>query len=130
MGSWGSQLAAGTSLPVLTGCNSQLLMRPKAVDFCGDGAFFLRRIRWSSWGSSSAVAAAVAHQDDCLPDCARGRYRVYAVAVWLTRVRECSDSRIQFTRLAYEFLVGHPPGITLGPHVVSAPLGVGATRCP
>jgi hypothetical protein len=124
-----AHVARATSPPGLTGCSGQHLIRPQAIDFCGDGAFFLRNVRWASWESSWAVAAAVAHQDDCQPDCARGTYHVYAVAVWLTRVRKCSDARVQFTRLAYRFLVRHPVGITLGPHVVRAPL-LGTTRCP
>jgi hypothetical protein len=122
--------AALSGTPMLTGCVGKSLIRPEAIDFCGDGVFFLRRIRWASWGRSSAVAAGMAHQDDCRPDCARGHYRLYPVAVWLTRVRTCSDYRVQYTRLVYEFLVHHPAGIKSGPLVVTAPLGAGAACCP
>jgi hypothetical protein len=122
--------AASSRLPVLTGCLGNSLVRPKAVDFCGDGAFFLRQIKWATWSRSSAVGAAVAHQDDCRPDCADGTYHLYPVAVWLTRPRTCSDRRVQFTRVNYEFLARHPAGIRFGPYVVNAPLGVDTTRCP
>jgi hypothetical protein len=45
-------------------------------------------------------------------------------------VRTCSDYRVQYTRLVYEFLVHHPAGIKSGPLVVTAPLGAGAACCP
>jgi hypothetical protein len=122
---------AGTlDKPVLSGCGGRLLVRPARIDFCGDGSFYLTGLSWAAWGPSGAVAAALAHQNDCVPFCAAGHYHTYAVAVWLTRVRKCSDGRAQFTRLSYEFLARTPPHISSGPLVVMAPLGVGAARCP
>lgn len=122
--------AAPTRLPVLTGCDGSILVRPAALSFCGDGNFYLTAIKWAAWGTSGAVAAAVAHQNDCNPYCAAGHFHVYNAAVWLTRAKKCSDGRIQYTRLSYEFLSRSPPHISLGPHAIRAALGVGPTRCP
>lgn len=116
--------------PVLTGCAGQLLLRPPSISFCGDGNFYLTGITWAAWGRFGAVGAAIAHQNDCASFCAGGHYSLYNAAVWLTRPRRCSDGRIQYTRLAYVFLTRSPPRISPGPHVLNAPLAVGAARCP
>ena len=122
--------AAMPRSPVLSGCLNKLLVRPSRIDVCGDGNFFLTDLRWASWSPSGAVGAAVAHQNDCTPSCAAGRYHLYSAAVWLTRARTCSDGRIQYTRLSYEFLALRPAHIAAGPHVVTAPLDLGAAHCP
>jgi hypothetical protein len=116
--------------PLLSGCVDQRLVRPARIDFCGDGNFYLTGIVWAAWDTSGAVGAAVAHQNDCVPFCAGGHYHTYSAAVWLTRARTCSDGRLQFTRLSYLFLLQRPSHLSAGPHLVTAPLGVPAARCP
>lgn len=132
-------LAAGASamptqppVPVLGSCLNKPLVRPKRIDVCGDGNFYLTNVRWASWDASGAVGAAIAHQNDCNPYCAAGHFHVYSAAVWLSRVRLCSDHRIQYTRLSYAFLARPPRPISAGPHVLAAPLGYygGSVHCP
>jgi hypothetical protein len=115
--------------PVLGGCPSGLLVRPSSIGFCGDGNFNLIRLRWSRWTAKGAAASGVAYENDCSPFCADGHFHNYDVTVALGRPRRCSDHRIEFTRLYYEYVRSRPPGVGAAKHVITAPLNVD-TRCP
>ena len=115
--------------PALGGCTGHALVRPSSLDFCGDGAFYIRRLKWSNWTKTGAAAAGQAHQNDCLPSCAAGHSHVYPVMVALSRPELCSNGRREYTRLTYRFLADKPPYISSGPHPLTTPLGVYGPRC-
>ena len=98
--------------------------------FCGDGNFYITTLRWSSWTKTGAAATGQAHQNACVPFCAGARYEAYPVIVDLAQPVSCSDGRREYTLLTYRFVARKPPHISAGPHIITAPLGVGGPRCP
>lgn len=50
-------------------------VRPgKYVLACGDGNFYVSRLRWVRWSASVGIARAQATLNDCRPDCAEGHF--------------------------------------------------------
>lgn len=74
---------------------------------CGDGNFFVTDLRWTRWDVSRASATGIGHQNDCTPDCARGHFHAYAVAVRLSGPVVCVGVN-EFTRLSWRFLNRKP----------------------
>ena len=114
----GVRAAAGAAprLPLFAGCSSSApTLRPRSILVaCGDGNFFTTGLTWSRWGITDAVAAGTGHQNDCTPDCARGRFRLYPVDVRLWRPETCVDGRREFTRFSYRFVGNKPAGVVRG----------------
>ncbi|WP_424215975.1 hypothetical protein ACN20G_27910 (plasmid) [Streptomyces sp. BI20] len=70
--------------PVLLDCAAEPVVRP--ADYllaCGDGNSALADLRWSSWGPDRAEATGTNRANDCVPDCAAGRFRSHRVHVTL-----------------------------------------------
>lgn len=110
-----SALAApgGSSLPAFSGCfGIGKTVRPQSILFaCGDGGFYVNHLHWSRWTSASATALGIGHQNDCIPDCARGHFHAYAgVSVRLRRPENCTRRRRLFTRVTVRFTRQKPPG--------------------
>ena len=69
---------------------------------CGDGGFYITGLRWSHWSQRDAAGTGAAHLNDCVPDCAAGRFHTYPIAVELSRPQTCGKARVlQFTRLKW-----------------------------
>jgi hypothetical protein len=90
---------------------AQDLYKPKSVIVaCGDGAFQLAKLHWSSWTSSKATATGVAKVNSCKPNCASGNFKSYSVKVTLKKPKTCSGARV-WHKLYVTFLNGkHPSG--------------------
>jgi hypothetical protein len=105
--------------PHFAGCKSFFsrtvpgAVRPRSIIFaCGDGNFYVTGITWSRWGMREALGIGVGHQNDCLPDCARGRFRSYRVAIQLDRALECGHAKLpQFTHALWAFTAAKPAGV-------------------
>jgi hypothetical protein len=89
-------------------------VRPRSIVLaCGDGNFYLTRIAWTRWGTREALGVGVGDQNDCLPDCARGRFLSYRVAVQLDRALDCGPAKLpQFTRALWVFTAAKPVGVS------------------
>jgi|HubBroStandDraft_4_1064222.scaffolds.fasta_scaffold38279_2 hypothetical protein len=61
-------------------------VRPDRIVFGTDGTHIITHLQWSRWQSSGAQAVGRYHIDNCVPDCAGGRYHVYRVTMLLSRV--------------------------------------------
>jgi hypothetical protein len=84
------------------------VFRPQSITVaCADDNFRVTKIRWTSYGRSSASGRGRARIDTCDPDCVSGTFRTYQVSVRLSGVRQCGDVP-QFTRLVVVFR-GTPP---------------------
>jgi hypothetical protein len=110
-------LARVTALPRFGGCKTFFsrsvsgLVRPRSIMLaCGDGNFYLTRIAWTRWGIRQALGNGVGHQNDCVPDCAGGRFHTYRVSVRLDNaMMNCGAQKVaQFTRASYIF-IGEKP---------------------
>lgn len=114
-----------TPVPSFLGCPGLApQVRPRSIVVaCGDGNFYLDRLKWSHWSAKVAVADGLGHQNDCRPDCVRGRFHVYAVTVRLTRPEVCRAGRLLFTRFSYSFVASKPVG-SARTNVLTAPFYV------
>lgn len=105
--------AAGASgaapLPGFVGCRAftsaqpRPVVRPRSiVAACADANLYFTGLRWSSWTATRAAATGVAHQNDCTPSCAAGRFHTYRARVTLWAPRACAGKR-ELTKLGYRF---------------------------
>lgn len=70
---------------VVVDCFSKAQMYPaEYLLACGDGNNRLVKLRWSTWGLSTATATGIDMVNDCRPYCAAGRFRAYPVTVTLS----------------------------------------------
>lgn len=65
------------------------------------------RIQWRRWTGREALASASMIAGDCVPSCARGRFRSYPLALTLSRPAMVGGQRL-FTRLSYRFTGARP----------------------
>ena len=126
-GCGGHALHTASPVPVLGSVTGEPLTRPSSLSFGGDGSFYVTGLTWSRW-SETAAATGRAHQNDCVPFCAKGHYHVYRVTVRLSRPMICSNGRLEYTRISYRFVSKKPARIA-ALHRFSAPLGV-HPHCP
>lgn len=109
--------------PVLVDCFWHAHVRP--TDFmiaCGDGNSRLTSLRWSSWGTNTAVATGVNVVNDCKPYCAAGRFHAHPVIVRLDRPHPWKKNpRLEhYTRMSLSYTgSSRPAGF---PRVVTYPL--------
>jgi hypothetical protein len=89
------------NVPVLVDLYGQPVIRPTRIDFGGDGGFYLTGLAWTRWAASGAAATGKAHENDCVPSCAAGHYRVYRAKITLASVKHCASGRLAFTRIRY-----------------------------
>jgi hypothetical protein len=95
-------VAATTAVPVLVNCAMKAQTRPgQYVLACGDGNFYLDRLNWAAWGSSSAFAEGINTFNDCVPFCAGGHFHSFPVlaALWRAEPRPGHAGQRYFTRL-------------------------------
>jgi hypothetical protein len=105
--------AHAAPVPKLAGCvpGATPTVRPKEVIVaCGDANFYFTNLRWSAWNATRAVAAGIAHLNDCKPYCAAGHFHTYAIALTLTRPHTCKSGNREFTRMTWRFTAKRPEG--------------------
>lgn len=89
-------------------CGPMQSAPPRLVLACGDGNFYLTNLAWKGWGTRSATATGTAHENDCMPYCAAGRFHTYPVRVTTSGIRSCGAARA-YGRLHVAFPTAHPP---------------------
>lgn len=67
----------------ILGCDEKLHVHPGEFDIACDGSWYLSGIRWTTWNRTMATGTAVSNVDNCLPNCATGKFiRENAVVVF------------------------------------------------
>jgi hypothetical protein len=67
-------------------------VRPATIILaCADANVELTRLRWTSFGGSTARATGDYTYNGCMPDCAAGHFHSYPIAVVLSAPRKCPD---------------------------------------
>jgi hypothetical protein len=83
-------LAASGSGRVLAPECSKAVYKPYQLLLGCDGSDYLTGLHWQAWTRRSATGTAINKVDDCTPDCARGHFHAYPVAVTLSRPKRCA----------------------------------------
>lgn len=79
--------AVAHAVPVKTiiDCNGRRLVRPTEIVFtCADYGDQIQSLRWATWGAQTAAGDGYEHVNQCVPDCADGKWAVFPVHVELT----------------------------------------------
>ena len=91
---------------------TQNVYKPRSITVaCADANFRLTKVKWSSYGATTASGTARARIDTCDPNCVSGTFQTYPARVSLSQVKQCGDVP-QFTRLAVTFTATRPTGYT------------------
>jgi hypothetical protein len=98
--------AAGASAasPVkITNCN-KALSRPKQVTLtCADANTGLGKLKWASFGGSSAKASGTLETNTCKPNCAAGKVVRYPVSVTASKPRSCGSGLRVYGKVTLRF---------------------------
>src|SRR5437762_13262759 len=95
-------LLLATTATVLTGCTHTAHVRPSSIMIaCGDGNFYITKLHWTRWAASIATATGIAHRNDCVPDCAGGRFHTFRVSVRLSNPVVCVAGRREFATIRW-----------------------------
>ena len=100
--------------------------KPRSVHpFSADGNASLYRLRWRGWGKSRAYGKGRAVANNCIPNCADGRFvRRRGARVTLYRLR-AGDCRGQDARFYTRARLWFPRGLGLRPFTVKLKTGCG-----
>ncbi len=66
-------------------CANKPVVRPKEFDIFCDGSGALVKLAWTSWNGTEATGTGVQYVDNCLPNCAQGKWTHENVLVVLWR---------------------------------------------
>jgi hypothetical protein len=55
-------------------CANQPQVRPRTFDLFCDGSGSFTGLTWSTWNASTATATGVLYVDNCVPNCAQGKW--------------------------------------------------------
>jgi hypothetical protein len=96
----------------LAECGDKPLYKPKRVIIaCGDGAFRVVKLKWSTWTRNTAVGRGIGKVNTCRPSCAEGKFKSYPVKLTPGKPKSCPTNGRQFTRLTYTFTGKKPAGV-------------------
>jgi hypothetical protein len=103
--------ATATTHVRLAGCGDKPAYKPKRVIIaCGDGAFRVHGLKWSTWTRKTAIGNGTADVLSCNPSCAEGKFKSYPIKLTADRAKACPKNGRQFTRLTYSFKNKKPRG--------------------
>jgi hypothetical protein len=75
--------------PFAINCANTQFKPKKIVIACGDAGIWLGKLRWSSWGATSASGSGVFNWNDCTPNCSKGQIKSVPVKVTLSKPKTC-----------------------------------------
>jgi len=87
---------------VAVNCQARAQVRPSTFTLaCADANDNLAHLSWASWSPGMASATGVQEENDCVPDCAAGRFRGYPVDVvfWGTGTVPGQPGRQRYTEV-------------------------------
>ena len=56
-------------------CANKPVVRPKEFDIFCDGSNALVKLAWTSWNGTEAIGTGVQYIDNCVPNCAQGKWQ-------------------------------------------------------
>jgi hypothetical protein len=103
-------LSSGTPKKAyIDNCGKHVMHPKKLVTACGDGNYYLAKLKWKHWGHKATTAGGWAHANLCQPNCAAGKFHTYKVAVKASKLRACHGRR-DYTRLTVYYTKHKPKG--------------------
>lgn len=105
--------AASAAAPVkITNCN-KAVSRPKQMTLtCGDANTGLSKLKWSSFGGTSANGSGTFETNTCEPNCSAGKVVRYPVTVAASSPRSCKAGLRVYGKLQLKFTGRVPSSIS------------------
>jgi len=104
---------AASSRMVVFNCLNRAQVRPKSFMLtCADGNDYLTGLAWTNWTPALATATGKQMENDCVPNCARGRFHSYPafIVFWRSEpVAHLHHGKKYFTRVALLYPGARPP---------------------
>lgn len=97
--------------PVVFTCLNHAVVRPGSYMLaCADGGHFLAGLSWQSWTPASATATGRDEQNDCLPNCAEGKFHSYPAIVvfWRSEPVAHHPGETYYSRVTVLYPGAHP----------------------
>lgn len=110
-------VAAKAAKPVVIntcGSGGPAFTRPRDFGLSCDGSDSLIRLRWARWALRGASGHGAEALNDCLPDCANGKFRFYPVHVnfWGTAPVAGHPGEVRYTHYTLRYTEKVPSGLT------------------
>ncbi|NMO01869.1 hypothetical protein HH308_11670 [Gordonia sp. TBRC 11910] len=87
--------------PIVFDCLGHPVVRPSEIVMtCADANDEILNIRWQSWGAGSANGTGTEHANQCVPDCADGKWAVFPVRLGLSQPVNGAFSLMALTPVA------------------------------
>jgi hypothetical protein len=97
---------ASSARVAVQACTRKAEVRPSTFTIaCGDGNSYLTKLKWTSWGSSTARASGVYTVNNCDPYCAAGKFISSNAVVTLSKPKTFKGRRY-FSNLHVGYVSG------------------------
>jgi hypothetical protein len=103
---------AASTRTVVFNCLNRAQVQPKSfVLACADGNDYLTGLAWTSWTPALATASGTQMENDCIPNCAAGKFHSYPAHVifWRSEPVARHPGEKHFTRVTLLYLGARPP---------------------
>jgi hypothetical protein len=94
----------------INACGPLLSAPTELVLACGDGNYFLDKLKWRRWGAASATATGVAEANKCTPNCASGHFKSYRITATASKLATCGKARY-YSRLVIVYPGARPTAV-------------------
>lgn len=92
---------AGGSTSVSGDCLHTSIRPSSIILACADANWYVKRVRWRTWGVDRAAGRGVFHFNDCIPNCSEGTFHIRHGRIALADRRWCGQAHVWvFTRAA------------------------------
>ncbi len=100
----------------------KLYFRPHSFLLSADGTFGIGKVRWKGYGDATATATGRGFANDCIPNCAEGRFSHPQAMLRLAKVVPCQGNPV-YARLHYALTGPLPQGMPRQGSFSMLPLG-------
>ena len=79
-------------------------IKPREIDFSGDGGNVVAKIKWTRWTQTTAVGNGTSEIQGCVPNCAQGTETPVATSVTLSKPRDGHFTKIIEVRTGHTLI--------------------------
>lgn len=122
-----------SGLRVIDDCANTGRIEPVSIILtCGTGSTVAHRLRWTEWGSNTAMGTGSIDEVSCVPNCAKGHDITYHVRLTLSAPVRADSGTRYFTLITVSYLGKEPSGArtTMYKDCYDTPPAPYLPRCP
>ncbi len=101
-----SPAGAAKTIPKVLPCLGLPEVRPaNYLMSCADANASWKKVKWASWGASTALGTGDLYQNDCQPNCVSGHFRTYLAKVVLSDVTQTKKYGPLYSKATFSYTV-------------------------